>query len=559
MSYLVLARKWRPQSFEEVVGQVHVTRVLQNAIRLGRIAHAYLFSGPRGVGKTSVARILAKALNCEKGPTPNPCGTCLRCVEIALGKSSDVLEIDGASHRGIDSIRSLQESIGYKPIKGQFKVYIIDEVHMLTTEAFNALLKTLEEPPSHVRFIFATTEVHRVPSTVVSRCQRFDFRRISTQEIASHLERIVSAEKVSISSPLLDAIAIEAEGSLRDAQTLLEQVIAFQGEKIAEDELLRLLGMVDRTSLFNVLEAVVKGDRRSCIKLAQEIYEGGCDEVKFLHRLLDLIHKLLIVKMMDGSSLLALREKLRVSDYERSFLEKLANKISTETLEIYYQILLRAIELAKRSSQPHFVLEMSLLKMANAPNVFYMPDLLRETKELIGKSKLVSREVTTPYDPVKYQVSEGQNTSSDMVIPNTVEDIVTNWDGFLKWVSSHDPVLYTQISKSTVRVGPKTNELILSVIPIYGENLRKGPSHDRLVLTLKSFFGIKDLIVTIEDDEELAKRIKKNQNSHDLNRIKQEALSHPLVREILELFNGSIVDVRPSAYLQNSDELDSDM
>lgn len=563
MSYLVLARKWRPRTFEEVIGQKHVTRVLQNAIRLNRVAHAYLFSGPRGVGKTSVARILAKALNCEKGPTPTPCCECSLCREIAAGKSADVLEIDGASHRGIDSIRSLQESIGYKPIRGRFKIYIIDEVHMLTVEAFNALLKTLEEPPPHVRFIFATTEAHRVPSTVLSRCQRFDFRRISTGEISSHLERIIEAEQVRVDPSVLDAIAVEADGSLRDAQTLLEQVIAFHGEDISDDELLKLLGMVDRTSLLNVLTAIASGNRKTCIKLAQEIYESGCDEVKFLNRLLDLVHRLLIIKMMDFAPGNTSGDRLMMSDHEMAVLSDLAQKLPVETIEIYYQILLRGVELAKRSSQPHFVLEMILLRMANAPYALQMPDLIKTVKKIAerkipdfpGKQFLskehVNLRVIEPEPEIAPELDRGKSAI-------TLDSIPANWEQFLSWLSSHDPVLHVQVSKSAVRPGDKANELILSVMPIYGESLRKGPSHDRLIDSLENFFGISNIILTVEEDAQLARNDRETQRQIDPKKIEREVMSHPLVREILELFNGSIVDVRMNAYSESCDVCDTD-
>ena len=230
MSYLVLARKWRPQTFEEVVGQEPITRTLQNALAQGRIAHAFLFSGPRGVGKTSVARILAKALNCVQGVGPHPCNQCQVCKEITIGSALDVLEIDGASNRGIDEVRDLREKIKYLPTQGQYKVYIIDEVHMLTKEAFNALLKTLEEPPAHAVFILATTEPHKVPVTILSRCQRYDFRRIPTSLIQEQLEKLVGQEGWQIDAEGLALLAQEAEGSLRDAPGVLDQVVTFGGD-----------------------------------------------------------------------------------------------------------------------------------------------------------------------------------------------------------------------------------------------------------------------------------------------------------------------------------------
>jgi len=552
MSYLVLARKWRPQNFEEVIGQSHVTRVLQNAIRFNRIAHAYLFSGPRGIGKTSVARIFAKALNCEKGPSPHPCGNCSQCKEIAAGKSADVIEIDGASHRGIDSIRSLQESIGYKPIKGRFKIYIIDEVHMLTMEAFNALLKTLEEPPPHVHFVFATTEVHRVPSTVLSRCQRFDFRRIPTKDISLHLGRIVEAEQVSISPLIIEAIAVEADGSLRDAETLLEQVIAFHGEGVEDEELLKLLGIVDRTTLINVLKAVIDGDRKTCLQLAQEIYESGCDEVKFLNRLLDLVHRLLIVKTMEDRPP-TIKGRSNISEHEFEILADLAKKLVPEMLDIYYQILIRVIELARRSSQPHFVLEMTLLKMAGAPNALFMPDIIKSVRELAGiKAGQIpieipahQEQVAQKIEPIKFQPDEKLPT------PRSIDDIVAEWRQFLNWLSSYDQVLHVKLANSIVQKGQKDKELIISVMPVYGEVLKTEASQEQIKNSLRSFFGSSELTLNIKEDDSISQNTKQTQNNSEIKRMRREIETHPLIMEILELFNGSIVDVRVDAYSEN--------
>src|SRR5713226_876403 len=262
MSYLVLARKWRPQRFEDIVGQEHITRVLRNAIRAGRIAHAYLFTGVRGVGKTTGARILAKALNCEKGPTPTPCNECPNCLEITAGSSMDVYEIDGASNRGIDEVRQIIENVRYQPAQSRFKIYIIDEVHQVTKDAFNALLKTLEEPPPFVKFILATTEPHRLPETILSRCQRFDFRRIATREVVERLGDIAEKESLRITGGALVLLAREAEGSMRDAQSLLEQILSYAapgadpteiGERLVED----ILGVTERRVLYEISHAVI--------------------------------------------------------------------------------------------------------------------------------------------------------------------------------------------------------------------------------------------------------------------------------------------------------------
>jgi len=258
MSYLVLARKWRPQTFDEIVGQEHIARTLSNALRSGKVAHAFLFTGLRGVGKTTAARILAKALNCEKGPTPTPCNACVNCQEITAGNAVDVLEIDGASNTGVDDVREIIENVRYQPAKSRFKIYIIDEVHMLSTSAFNALLKTLEEPPPHVKFIFATTDPHKVPHTIHSRCQRYDFKRIPLRLIADRLAHITRSEGVTISDRVLFLIAREGEGSMRDAQSLLDQVIAFAGKTVRDEDVGTALGLADRKVLYAVAEAIVE-------------------------------------------------------------------------------------------------------------------------------------------------------------------------------------------------------------------------------------------------------------------------------------------------------------
>ncbi|OGQ04990.1 MAG: DNA polymerase III, subunit gamma and tau, partial [Deltaproteobacteria bacterium RBG_19FT_COMBO_58_16] len=305
-SYLVIARKWRPSLFEEIVGQAHVTRTLSNAVSSGRVAHAYLFSGPRGVGKTTAARILAKCLNCAEGPTPTPCNNCESCKTIASGSSVDVFEIDGASNTGVDNVRELRESVRYVPTRGKYKIYIIDEVHMLSTAAFNALLKTLEEPPPHAAFIFATTEVHKIPATILSRCQRFDFKRIPFRDIYAHLKKILTAEGVKFEDKAVYTLAREADGSLRDGQSLLEQSLAFGGAELKDSDVIEALGLMDREMLFSLSEGMISGSGSACLNIVEKIYEFGYDLKRALSDLLEHIRDLTVLKVTGNAELLDL-------------------------------------------------------------------------------------------------------------------------------------------------------------------------------------------------------------------------------------------------------------
>jgi len=302
VSYRVFARKYRPQTFDEVVGQDHITRTLQNAIAANRLAQAYLFVGPRGIGKTSTARILAKALNCVKGPTITPCGVCDACREIADGRSLDVIEIDGASNNGVENIRDLRDNAAYAPARGPFKIYLIDEVHMLSTGAFNALLKTLEEPPPHVKFIFATTEAQKLPATITSRCQRFDLRRIPTDAIAKHLEFIAGKEEIALDPDAAQGIARGAEGGLRDAESMLDQMVAFCGNKIAAQDVMDVFGFTAMETVTSLASRIYEGDATGALAIISEQSEAGKDLSRLTSDLIGHLRDLLVAQATGGAS-----------------------------------------------------------------------------------------------------------------------------------------------------------------------------------------------------------------------------------------------------------------
>ncbi|HEY5282887.1 MAG TPA: DNA polymerase III subunit gamma/tau, partial [Polyangia bacterium] len=303
MSYLVLARKYRPQRFDDLAGQEHVARTLTNAIAMDRVHHAFLFTGARGIGKTSAARILAKALCCEKGPTANPCGACAICLSIASGQSVDVLEIDGASNTGVDDVRTLREGVRYLPAEARKKVYIIDEVHMLSTNAFNALLKTLEEPPAHVVFIFATTEAHKIPATILSRCQRYDFKLLSTSALTDHLTRILAAEAIDHEPDAVRLLAREAAGSVRDGLSLLDQVLAYVGkDKLTRERVAEVLGVADRSLLFHLASAVLDHDVAAVLRSLAEAVDRGVDLVQLARSFLGLLHDLEVVALVPDAA-----------------------------------------------------------------------------------------------------------------------------------------------------------------------------------------------------------------------------------------------------------------
>ncbi len=331
MSYQVTARKWRPQKFEEVVGQEHITETLKNSLRKNRIAHAYIFTGPRGVGKTTTARILAKALNCLQPIDFEPCNQCEMCKAINEMQSMDIIEIDAATNRGIDEVRTLRESVKYAPTLGKFKVYIIDEVHMLTTESFNAFLKTLEEPPAHTIFVFATTDIHKVPPTIISRCQRFDFRRLQIETIKQQLKKIASEEKVKIDDKALTIIAKKADGAMRDAQSYFDQVIAFCGEDVDSETVSRILNLIDEESFFNISYAITTKNFQIVFETINNIYQNGWDFTDFLDGLIEHFRNILTVVLTNKTNQIECAEI-----YKSKYLEAAKEFSKGDLLRILY-------------------------------------------------------------------------------------------------------------------------------------------------------------------------------------------------------------------------------
>ena len=381
MTYLPLARKYRPQEFDEVIGQEHITTILKNAISMKRVHHAYLFTGPRGIGKTSTARILSKALNCEKGPAPKPCNRCVFCQEIIKGNSLDVIEIDGASNRGIDEIRNLRETVKFAPSRGLHKIYIIDEVHMLTTEAFNALLKTLEEPPLHVKFIFATTEPHKLPATILSRCQRFDFRRIAAREIAAKLKEVAKEEKINIEDGAFLYIARVSDGSMRDAESVLDQVSSFSEGKVKLKDVLESLGMIGEELLFQCADLIIGRDAKGLLYFIDGILNSGKGAKQFLSEILEHFRNIMIVK--SGATPEGL---IDLSSDAIAQIKKQAQGLSRGDVFYIINVISNGMKMIKQLLPERIVLEFSMIKLASRDSISSIEEILSKLPEVTKSS-----------------------------------------------------------------------------------------------------------------------------------------------------------------------------
>ncbi|GAB6138951.1 DNA polymerase III subunit gamma/tau [Halanaerobaculum tunisiense] len=567
MSYVSLYRKWRPQDFSDIAGQQNVVRTLQNAIQMNRIAHAYLFCGPRGTGKTSTAKILSKALNCVEGPTVSPCNKCEVCNKITNNNSIDVIEIDAASNRGIDEIRELREKVKFSPTEGNYKVYIIDEVHMLTTEAFNALLKTLEEPPDYVIFILATTEPHKLLPTILSRCQRFDFSRLSIPDIKQRLAYICKQEEIEFSLAALTAIARNAEGGMRDAISILDQTISFSGAKVTGDDVASVLGMVDKDILFDLTAIMHHQQVEEGLELVTEVIDQGKDIRQFINDLIYHLRNLLLIKECSGADKL-----VDFTADTKEHLQQQATKLRIRQLLRWIEILNELDYKLKDTTQPRVVLEMGLVKLIkrNTDKSWdTVLDRLTHLEDIVEQEKLVTNQQTgnqdtsnqgtelteqkldsateksTPEDTTQEKVQEKQQDSSESSESSTapeaeltLEQVQQHWDQVLDYLKEQQIMtLHSVLKHNTILVSLEHKQLVIGLekkSDFYKETLKKGKSTLRKILN--KFLG-----VNLQVKYDFSRN--NNQEEKQESKSKEEVLDHPVVKEAVEKFAGEVVQV----------------
>jgi DNA polymerase-3 subunit gamma/tau len=552
VSYQVLARKYRPQTFEEVIGQKPIVTTLQNAVANSRIHHAYLFSGLRGVGKTTVARLMAKSLNCAKGPTPVPCNACSSCLEIAETRSMDVLEIDGASNRGIDAVRELRETVRYAPARDRYKVYIIDEVHMLTPEAWNALLKTLEEPPAHVVFLFATTDYRKLPLTILSRCQHFEFRKIPHAEMAAHLGQMASGEKVQVPPAVIDLISRMAEGSLRDAQSTLDQVIAFSGATVTEEMARTILGVIDRDLILDFYAAVRGRDYARLVEIVETVFEKGYQPTQFLEDLMAYGRDLLLVSVVadparhiagGADEVMALRERAALFDED-------------ELLRIL-ELMTREEHRVKNSSHPRFLLEALAIKLARLADLRSIEELVAQIDRAASGRPPGEAEGATPKHPAG-PLPSGLKTAPVSGAPPGAGGTPTRAvardqavvEAFLKRVHEERGALggfleeaaWIEIKGEALEIAFGEKHLFFREKIEERENLEylRGVAREAAARDL----AIK---VTVATPGVVAGRAAAQGETEETRkeRLRKAAESAPMVRSLLDAFGGQIVDVDP--------------
>lgn len=548
MSYLPFARKYRPQTFEELIGQPHVTQTLMRALKTKRIAQAYLFTGQRGIGKTSAARILAKCLNCEKGPIPTPCNQCANCTQITEGRSLDVIEIDGASNRGIDEIRSLRESVPFAPTTGGYRVYIIDEVHMLTTEAFNALLKTLEEPPAHVKFIFATTIASKIPATVLSRCQRFDFRRLEASQVVGVLSQLAKSEKLKVDEAALYAIARAAEGSLRDAEVILEQLASFSEGKIGEAQVSELLGSVESEALFAWTQAILDRDPKAALNQLIGQIQQGREPAQLLSNLIVHVRNLLVLRSIAGEGGIEAGGLIDEPKERIARLAEQAKPFSPQEILILLQMLNSAYELVRRSPMGQTILELVILKLATREQWASLEEISRRLDKMsagpavvpVGSSvveqpQVVMASVSKP----ELSKSEKTSTHASAVAP---EKIVKIWPAFLKQLGQKKMSLAAFLTDSK----PLSFEGSVLKVGVSGFSLNQEvlSADDNRRLIQGILAQLCGTPVIIQYETITASEVVSEEARESAANASEEAPG--LVSDIVELFNAKVMD-RPQA------------
>ena len=535
VNYEVFARKYRPQTFDDLVGQTHVSRTLKNAVAQNRLAHAYLFVGPRGVGKTSTARILAKSLNCIKGPTVTPCGVCDNCREIAGGNSLDVIEIDGASNNSVEDVRQLRENVRYAPAKGRYKIYLIDEVHMLSSAAFNALLKTLEEPPDHVKFIFATTEPQKVLATILSRCQRFDLHRIPANLIAQHLQFIAKKEKITLQPAAAHAIARGAEGGLRDAESMLDQLVAFCGEKIAESDVLNVFGFTSEQTVSDLTGRILRGETPEAIDLLHEQSEAGKDMMRLMADLIAYLRDLLVFKAKPD----ALNEDVD-PDVQKS-LAAHAELISTDRLLELIDQFAAAEGRMKWAPNKKLHFEVAIIKAIQSLGQATLDEVIEKLGELRdgGGSPTKSAPVATGVSPAPRTRAAGTAATTEARIEEkaTTVDSEKIWQAVLATIPAQKGFVRNSASAA-------------HVLGIEGRNFKLGfasgdkaamdilgtQANRKFVETLLHEITGKDWTLKLTVNEELASKsaaAQKDSPSHDFK-------DEPLIQDAIELFNAKV-------------------
>ena len=593
MDYQVSARKHRPMSFDEVSGQPHVVRTLTNAIKAGRTAHAYLFSGMRGVGKTSIARILAKALNCEKGPTATPCLTCANCVEVSRGSSFDVMEIDGASSNSVDDVREMRETVKTAPARGRYRIYIIDEVHMLSTAAFNALLKTLEEPPSHVVFIFATTEPHKIPQTILSRCQHFTFRRISRREIIEHLKRVADAEGITIDEASLSALARASDGSMRDALSLLDQAVAFAGKRVTGDDVMTLLGAVPQELLREVHGAILARDAARALRALAAVQDRGCELRQFCSDLIDYFRNLLIAKIIpEAPGTPDTNDLIELAAEEQTEIRASAARLTLEHIQDLFRIFIQVEEGLRTSLHPWWILEMAVVRAAllggeqsresakpEQPAVPAAPARPAETissarppsaPEAAGSSA-ARKSAAAPPSPVpstprppdaatQRSGSPGLGSESTLAekapalpaanLPNSTLAPELDWVAVVGRVYQERPNVGAYLDETTL-VGVEGDMVTIGYPPSAGAAMRMilQEEYQRILLeACRSVSGrpLRLRVVTLAGGaaSPTAAQLRREREAELERRLRDEALANPLVQEALSVFAGEVKEVR---------------